>query len=172
MTVPPKITVSGKMNIWDQFEKENHIFSDSKGISFHYEKGIDDDLKTAFVNLAKWLRKRYCFPVHITVYVLNQEKVKLLNGRSAYGSFRWYPQRLPRIKIPAKVEAEKLKEFSLEEIYEQILSSLIHELTHYFQWVLQLEQTNAVSERQADYHRYRILDKFYAETNTANTKHT
>ena len=160
------------MNIWERFEKENHVFSESKGISFHYEKGIDADLKNAFCELAKWLRKRYFFPVHITVYVLNQEKVTLLNGRSAYGSFRWYPQRSPRIRIPAKIEPEKTVEFSLEEIYEQILSSLIHELTHYFQWFLRLKQTNAVSERQADYHRYRILDKFYAETNTANTKYT
>ena len=46
-------------------------------------------------------------------------------------------------------------------VYEQILSSLVHELTHYYQWVLALEQSDAVSERQANYFRYRILDRYF-----------
>ena len=36
----------------------------------------------------------------------------------------------------------------------------MHELSHYFQWVLDVEQDDKTSERQANYFRYRIIDKF------------
>lgn len=151
------------MNLWQKYEKSNCERSD-RGISFHYEKGIDRELREFYLNFAKWLRGKYVFPVHVTVYVLNQEKVRLRNGSLQYGSFRWYPKRSPRIKVPSKVEAELLEECSLAEVYVMILSSLVHELSHYFQWVSGLQQTNAVSERQANYYRFRIIEQFFAET--------
>ena len=150
------------MNLWQLFEKTNCSLC-NMGVSFHFEKEIDQDLRDLFLNFAKWVRNKYVFPVHLTVYILNQEKVMLRDGSLKYGSFRWYPKRSPRIKIPAKVEMELLEECSLEEIYEMILSSLVHEISHYYQWALELEQSNAVSERQANYFRFRIIDLYYAE---------
>lgn len=151
------------MNLWQQFEKSN-CKKTNQGISFHYEKGIDRELREFYLNFVKWLRSKYVFPVHITVYVLSREKVRLRNGSLQYGSFRWYPNRSPRIKVPSKVEAALLEECSLDEVYVMILSSLVHELSHYFQWVSGLQQTNAVSERQANYYRFRIIEQFFAET--------
>ena len=150
------------MNLWQLFEKTNCTLC-NKGITFRYEKGIDPNLRRKYLNFTKWLREKYVFPVHLTVYILDQEKVKLRNGTFQYGSFRWYPKRPPRIKIPSKIEAALLKECSIEEIYEMILSSFVHEISHYFQWVLALEQANAVSERQANYYRFRIIDQYYDE---------
>ena len=152
-----------RMNLWQQFEKANCEQS-NPGISFRYEKGIDQGLREFYLRFSKWLRGKYVFPVHLTIYVLNQEKVRLRDGTLTYGSFRWYPKRSPRIKVPSKVEAELLEEYSLADIYVMILSSLVHELSHYFQWVADLEQTNAVSERQANYYRFRIIDLFFDET--------
>lgn len=155
--------VNYTMNLWEQFEKQNNQSQNSKGISFHYEKGIDNQLRNLYLDFAKWLRLKYYFPVHINVYILDQERVKLLSGVWAYGSFRWYEKRPPRIKVPSKIEKELLSEYTIDEVYEQILSSLVHELSHYFQWVRHLEQSNAVSERQANYYRYRIIDKYKKE---------
>ncbi len=67
------------------------------------------------------------------------------------------------IRIAASIEEKLLSEYTREEIYEQILSSLVHEITHYYQWTLKLEQNNATSERQANYFRYRIIDKYIEE---------
>lgn len=150
------------MNLWQSFEKKNCSLN-NQGISFRYERGIDNNLHELYLDFSKWLRQKYVFPLHLTVYVLNQEKVILRNGAVRYGIFRWYPKRLPSIKVPSKVEETLLKECSIEEIYEMILSSLVHEITHYYQWALSLEQTNAVSERQANYYRYRIIDQYYAD---------
>lgn len=149
------------MNLWQTFEKKNCSDFENHGISFHYEKGIDNNLKKLYLSFSKWLRKDYVFPVHINIYILNCEKIRLRNGNMSYGCFRWYPNKTPLIKIPSSIEKELLKEYTTEEIYEQILSSLVHELTHYYQWVLDLSQSNATSERQANYYRYRIIEKFY-----------
>lgn len=150
------------MGLWNNFalKKTNKL---NEGISLFFEKGIEDGLKKEYVSFAKWLRKNYVFPVHINVYILNCEKIKLLNGSLAYGSFRWFPNRKPIIKIPSLINYNYYKGFSKKEIYENILSSLVHELTHYYQWIECLEQNDYNSERQADYYRYKILDKYYKD---------
>lgn len=150
------------MNLWQNFEmSRNQSFVNQK-IICHYDDGIDAELKKLFYSFTEWLRNNYVFPVGINIYILNCEKIRLRNGQMAYGSFRWYPKKNPVIKIPSAVEKSLLDEYTTEEIYEQILSSLVHELTHYFQWVLSLKQSDAVSERQANYYRYRIIEKYYS----------
>lgn len=75
------------MNLWQTFETDKIKYSNN-GISFRYEKGIDNSLKQKYKSFVKWLRNTYVFPVHLTVYVKNCEKDNLLNGKRAYGSFR------------------------------------------------------------------------------------
>lgn len=152
------------MNLWQSFEIGNCPLP-NQGFSLHFDREIDDNLRALYLHFSRWLRGKYVFPVRGSVYVLNQEKVRLRNGRLSYGSFRWYPKRRPRILVPSKPESELLEECPLAEIYVMILSSFVHELTHYFQWVSALEQTNAVSERQANYYRFRIIEQYFTETN-------
>lgn len=148
------------MNLWQKFEKSRNKSFESQKLSFRYEDGIDDELKRLYQSFAMWLKDNYVFPVSLNIYILNCEKIRLKNGNMAYGSFRWYPKKNPVIRIPSAINSDLLEEYTPEEIYEQILSSLVHELTHYFQWVLGSEQSNATSERQANYYRYRIIEKY------------
>lgn len=150
------------MNLWQSFEKTRCKLED-RGISLHFEKGIERELRALYLDFTGWLRRNYVFPVHLTVYILDREKVRLRNGALSYGSFRWYAGRSPSIRIPSKIEADLLKECSLDEIYEMILSSFVHELTHYYQWALELDQSSAVSERQANYYRYRLIERYKKE---------
>ena len=110
------------------------------------------------------VKKQLYIPSSCNVYVLNSEKVKLLCGVLSYGSFRWFPKRNPRIKIPSLIDYGDYQGYTKGEIYDNILSSLIHELTHYYQWINNLDQDDYNSERQADYYRYNILDKYYNDT--------
>ena len=112
------------------------------------------------MRFAAWLRKEYVFPVHINVYIKDCEKIRLLGGQMAYGGFRYFESRSPYIRIPARIEPAARDEYEDIEIYYGILSSLVHELTHYYQWAAGLEQTNAVSERQANQFRFRIIEQF------------
>lgn len=146
------------MNLWQRFQRTTGQ-PESAGLSLHFDKGIEPELRKKYVRLAAFLRSHYCFPIHVHVYIKNSETILLRSGKRAYGNFRWFPKRTPYISIPSKIENNLLKDYTIDEIYEQILSSLIHELTHYYQWVLNLDQSNPVSERQANYYRYRILDE-------------
>ncbi len=152
------------MGLWNSFKIKNCDNESNKGISLSFEKGIEPDLRREYIRFVKWLRKNYTFPVHINVYVLNCEKVKLLDGRLAYGSFRWYSKRNPRIKIPSLVNYDDYHGLTKGEIYDSVLSSLVHELTHYYQWLSKLDQDDHSSERQANYYRFKILDKYYKDT--------
>ena len=148
-------------NLWNRFRLSNSHKRTSNKLKLHFEKGIDPALKNQYIKLARWLRKTYYFPVVLNVYIVNTEKVRLGSGKLAYGSFKWFDKRPPRIIIPSAIEQSLKQKYSNDEINEMILSSFIHELTHYYQWFEKAVQTNAVSERQANYFRYRILDEFY-----------
>ena len=154
------------MNLWQSFEVSRETKYENQGISFHYQKGLDADLKKKYISFAAWLRKNYIFPVHVNVYILNCTTIRLINGKTAYGSFRYFPKRNPFIRIPSAVESELLNEYTIDEIHEQILSSLVHELSHYYQWILGADQSNAASEWQANYFRYKIIEKYYNGSTT------
>lgn len=150
------------MNLWQKFEIKSGM--ENQGFSLHIQKGIAPALRAKYLAFAKWLRTNYSFPVHINVYVINAEKILLKNGNWAYGSFRWFPKRTPLIRVASAIETELLQEYTLDELHEQILSSLVHEITHYYQWISKLEQSNATSERQANYFRYRIIEQYDMQT--------
>ncbi|MBE6679452.1 MAG: hypothetical protein E7598_02900 [Ruminococcaceae bacterium] len=152
------------MNLWNEFKISKQEKIESNGIVLHFEKGIDAELKNKYIDFARWLRKNYVFPKRIHVYVLDAYMVALKNGNLVYGKFSWFKKRNPIIKIPSRIEEEMFKEFTLDELHLSILSSFVHELTHYFQWIKDLKQSNATSERQANYFRYRILDKYRNDT--------
>jgi len=153
------------MNPW-KCTRYRRIYSEDvrKGIHLHFEKGIDSELRALFLSFAGWLRRNYAFPIRVNVYVKNCVKIRLLDGRMAYGGFRyWGIHDEPYIRIPAKPETELLNVYTKEEIEEQILSSFVHELTHYFQWINQIEQSDRSCEWQANYYRYRMIEQYKRE---------
>lgn len=150
------------MNIW----KKYRISRNSKNnLHLHFDIDVDLHFKTFAMAFSRWLRSEYEFPVSLNVYFKNSEKIKLLTGKMAYGGFRWYNHMSPRIRVAAKVETHLLDEYDINDIYEMILSSFVHEITHYYQWIDELEQKNATSERQANFFRYKIIDAFFERTN-------
>ncbi len=150
------------MNPWTcKRYKKIYKYDHRKGIFLHFKPGVDKKLLELFIDFAKWLRKNYDFPIRVNVYLYSCEKIKLLDGSWAYGAFRFFDTyEEPYIRIPAKPEQNRLQQYELEDVYEQILSSLAHELTHYFQWINQLQQTDCGAEWQANYYRYRILSLY------------
>lgn len=151
------------MNLWERHERRQ---ADGQGrIILRFEPGVEPEFRALCRRFVRWLRKKYAFPVSVRVYVKDCEQVRLLSGRMAYGSFRWFEgDRLPCIRLPARIEERLRAEYSDMDIYYSVLSSLVHELTHYLQWVEVLEQSDAVSERQANHYRFRLIEQFCKET--------
>ncbi len=116
--------------------------------------GIDQQLKMIFKDFTLWLQKQYSFPIRINVKVTNKNRTRLKTGEYTYGLFR-YESMYEDVKMIIPTGGYNKKWCAAD-----ILSSYVHELTHYMQWINQFDQDDNSSERQANYHRYRILDKY------------
>ena len=150
------------MNLWQRYEKNRKDALPSQGISLHFEKGIEPEFRKDCIHFVRWLRKKYTFPVHANIYIKDCEKVRLADGSYAYGGFRWFnDDRPPYIRIPARIAGDWVSEDDPIGNYYSILGSLVHELTHYFQWIDKTELT----ERQANFFRFRIIDLYCEENN-------
>ena len=69
-------------------------------------------------------------------------------------------EKEPHIRIAAGDYPELLETRGRDDAMADMLASLIHELTHYFQWVNDLQLTDKGSERQADAYVTRILGEY------------
>ena len=155
------------MNPW-KCTRHKKFYADASlptGLRFRFEREVHPDIRALFLDFGRWLRGNYAFPMRVTVRVKTCGKVRLLNGSMAYGAFRWFGDfEPPYIRIPAGDYLERSAAVGSESAAEAILSSLVHELTHYFQWVNRIEQTDRSSEWQANYYRYRIIDLYMEQT--------
>ena len=164
------------MNPWSS-KKYKKIYDNSDvrtGIALRFEKGVHSDIKSLFTDFTKWLRKNYCFPIRVAVYVKESETIKLMNGNTAWGSFRYFDTfDEPYIRIPTGDYLDQAEIEGKENAAYTILSSFVHELTNYFQWINQFEQSDKSSERQANYYRNRIIDLYLIDKERADelTKH-
>ena len=162
------------MNPWksQNFKRIYDYQNIRTGIALRFEKGVHSDIKLLFTDFTKWLRKNYCFPIRVAVYIKESETVTLRNGSVAWGSFRYFDTfDEPNIRIPTGDYLKQAEIEGKENAAYTVLSSFVHELTHYFQWVNQLEQTDESSERQANYYRNRIIDLYLNEKENTNKKH-
>lgn len=151
------------MNPWKS-QKYKDIYNNANvrtGIALRFEKGVHSDIKSLFTDFTKWLRNNYYFPIRVVVYVKESETIKLMNGNVAWGSFRYFDTfDEPYIRIPTGDYSEQAEIEGEENAAYTILSSFVHELTHYFQWINQIEQTDRGSEWQANYYRNIIIDLY------------
>lgn len=99
------------MNLWQRYMLSRKDVETSQGISLHFEKGIEPEFRKLCIQFANWLRNKYCFPVHINIYIKDCEKIRLVGGQVAYGAFRYFESRPPYIRIPARIEPGVRKEY-------------------------------------------------------------
>ena len=164
------------MNPW-LAKKYKKIYNNTDvrtGIALRFEKGVHSDIKSLFTDFTKWLRRKYCFPIRVIVYIKESETIILMNGNVAWGSFRYFDIfDEPYIRIPTGDYLKQAEIEGEENAAYTILSSFVHELTHYFQWVNQFEQSDRGSEWQANYYRNRIIDLYLRdkEKNDEQTKY-
>lgn len=156
------------MHIWT-IEKWKHYLDspDNRrtGLRLRFDPNVDPEVKTACKNFAKWLRSEYYFPLRVPVYVKAQERIKARDGELVVGTFLGpYDYSLePYVRIATGDYPELLEERGRDNALASILISMAHELTHYFQWINNLQLTDIGRERQATQYARYILDE-YAET--------
>ena len=95
------------------------------------------EVRQALIRYARWLRKNYEFPIRVPVYLLPGKVILTGDGKAVTASFfAPYSQEVePFIRIATgdylELKAARLRDNALAAF----ITSLSHEVIHYFQWV-------------------------------------
>ena len=155
------------MNIWttEKWKSYYNTGEHRSGIRVDYERNVDPNVKRAISEFVKWLRTEYKFPKRVRVYVKAAEKIKARDGDMVFGTaFLPYSRNdEPYIRIATGDYCDLRKKVGVDNALASIIGTLAHELTHYYQWLNDLELTPIGEERQATNYSKKILS-LYAET--------
>ncbi len=148
------------LNQWQQFLDN----SDSRriGLRFRYESSVDAEVKNACKCFAKWLRSEYYFPLRIVVYMKGEAYIKARDGEHVAGTF-FEPFDYsvePYIRIATGDYDELKNARGRDNALASIFISIAHELTHYYQWINNLQLTDIGRERQATRYAYFIVEEY------------
>ena len=153
------------MHIWRLDNWEKILPKDGSwrtGLRFRCDKNVDPEVKRACLQFGKWLRAEYYFPVRIVVYVKEAERIRAKDGDHVVGTFfepySYYDE--PYIRIATGDYEELLSKNGKDNALASILISLAHELTHYYQWINNLQLTSMGRERQASRYARYIIDEY------------
>ncbi len=58
-----------------------------KGIRIRFDGGVNPDMRKAYMDFTKWLRKNFYFPLRINVYVNSSKRFKSKDGEMVVGIF-------------------------------------------------------------------------------------
>ncbi len=134
-------------------------------LRMHYCKGIDDRLKIVFNDFSKWLRKKYVFPIRVSVYIKNSFYIKAMDGENVSATFLGPFDRLaePYIKIAVGDYYDLVEKYNEFNALCSSIASLAHELTHYYQWLNDVVLSENQEERQANYYARKIVQTYLDE---------
>ena len=127
-----------------------------------YEKAVHPDVKESFKVLVKWLRERFFFPIHVPVYVKASDRIRSKDRELCVGTF-FRPdsfQEEPYIRIATGDYEKLILKRGLLQARIAILLPLLHELTHYYQWVNSIQKSPIGEERQAARYAHDLMEEF------------
>lgn len=135
------------------------------GLRLRFDKGVDVDVRKACIKYAKWLRTHFYFPMRIPIYFKNTNTLKTADEKGAYATF-FRPDRYcvePYIRIAVGDYKKRKTEWGKDNAIFAYLCDMTHELTHYYQWINDIELTLIGEERQATIYANRIVQEYINE---------
>ena len=152
------------MNVWKKYYINNRHRS---GLRLKFDKEVDSEIKRAYIDFAKWLRKGYPFPIRVVIYVKKHKYIRAMDGEmvSAVCFTPFNKDEEPYIKISTGEYTDFLRIKEKDDVLYIFLVSMTHELTHYYQWINDLfdKIDNEKLEQQA-LRCAKIIVRKYAET--------
>lgn len=163
---PQKVQVN-VMFLWDRTDwSEFYCNADvRRGLRVRYEHGIDTDLKESIKRFILWIRRNYYFPFRVVIYIKSSEFITAKDGDLVSGTCFLPYNRFeePYIRVATGEYSKDLAIYGRDNSIAGVLGTIAHELTHYYQWINNLKQTDRGMEQQAYIYSKKIIRK-YAET--------
>lgn len=150
-----------RSNNWKQYA-ETSSQKARKSIRFRFKNNVNQEVRRACIEFGHWLRREFCFPLRVTIYFKSDPFIKAYDGEDVSATFfePFSKNREPYIRIATGDYHKMLKEWGKDNALAAILGSIAHELTHYFQWLNNVNLTDSGSEKQASYYRKKILAEY------------
>lgn len=150
-----------KCDYWKTIINVNSSFNRS-GLRLHFQKGVDEEVKRSCSEFAVWIRKQYYFPIRLPIYFKASEYVKIKTGEFVSAKFFEPFDRTvePYISIATGDVIEIEKNYGQDNALAAVLSSMAHEITHYFQWINDIRLSDKQAERQAKYYQKKIIREY------------
>ena len=157
------------MNLWLRSDWQRYIDTTlpyyRSGVRLRFDKDVDSEVKRACKEMIQWLRAQYYFPMRVPIYVRSLRRIRTSDHDLVCGKF-WAPcdmRQEPYICIATGDYPELLQKWEQDDALASILGCILHELTHYFQWINGVESSIRGWEWQATFYKHKILSE-YAET--------
>ena len=154
-------------HIWTIEDWEKNIDLDREGhrtgLRLRFDKDVNPDVKKVVKEFVSFLRREYYFPLRVNVYVRSLYRIKAMDGDMCCGIFWCMPDDYtinPYIRIATGDYEDMCANRGEEFAIYNILHSLAHELTHYFQYINSLKLTPRGMERQANNYANYILEEY------------
>lgn len=133
----------------------------STGLRVKFADGIDPSVKSTVNNLISYLRKRYYFPIRCNIKITNHVHYRSEQGGHVYYGVFYDNEKLYQKK---RVYPEIYVAGCIKELWqiEQLLFTLLHELSHYYQWFFNegKNRSDRSLEIEANKWANRILQEF------------
>lgn len=133
-----------------------------KGLRFRFDNNVDQEVRRSCILFGHWLRSEFYFPIRVTVYFKSKLTIRAMDGEEVSAIFfePFSKSDEPYIRIATGDYYELSEKWGKDNALGAILGSLGHELTHYFQWLNDVNSTDLNRERQADRYRQKILNMY------------
>ncbi len=153
------------LNIWlnDSWKRNlNNTSVRRRGIRFRYARNVPPEVKQAVAHFAQWLRSEYVFPIRVPVYVKGEKTIRAKDGDQVVGTFfePFSYEDEPYIRIATGDYDDLVIKYGKDYALVAILMPLAHEITHYFQWINNIQVTDIGRERQAIRYSKLVLDAY------------
>jgi hypothetical protein len=154
------------MNIWksSKWENDKEICSNTRrcGLRFRFQNNVDKNVRRACIEFGKWLRNNYYFPIRVVIYFKSAQYIKSIDGEYVSAIFFEPYNKIdePYIKIACGDLYIMIEAWGEDSALAAILGSVAHELTHYFQWINDINLTDIGMERQASYYSKKIIEEY------------
>ena len=158
-----------KQHIWtlENWKNKQDIMGKNtlSGLHTRIDRNVDPEVKYALKIFISWVRSEYSFPIRIPIYVKDTRRIKAKDGEMVCGTF-WMPYDSMKgayIRIATGDYHEMCKKIGKYDAILNILLCIAHELTHYYQWLNDLQLTDIGRERQATTYSYYVVYEFLNE---------
>ena len=156
-----------KMNVWDfdNWKTLDKSYFLKSGLFLHFEKSVNRDLRLSCIRFCKWLRKEYFFPIRVDIYFKKDVMIKSVDGRMVCSAC-WQPdykEYHPYIRIATGDFDKLVLERGRDNAVATFLQDIARMLTHYYQWLNDLDLSTKQEKTQASQCAASVLKK-YAQT--------